>query len=102
MDGAQGVDRAGHTLTTRTLSVPAPPSRVRHSAPTLGRMDTRHILDDLDADDIAAAELRQRHLWARELGRDPRTTDLLTLPPVPRRSPPTPWEIDAALARLAG
>ena len=48
---------------------------------------TRHAaLDDHDADDIAAAELWQRHLWARELGLDPSRVDLLALPPVPPAS----------------
>ena len=41
------------------------------------------VLDDHHVNHFAELELLQRRAWARELGLDPRTADLLSLPPVP-------------------
>lgn len=40
-------------------------------------------ISDLLADSMARLELLQREAWARELGLDPATADLLHLPAVP-------------------
>lgn len=44
--------------------------------------DTGTISDRI-VDLVARLELQQREAWARELGLDPSTADLLALPPVP-------------------
>lgn len=49
----------------------------------LGANDTEVVtLDDHHVNHFAELELLQRRAWARELGLDPRTADLLSLPPV--------------------
>lgn len=52
----------------------------------LGANDTEAglVLDDHHVNHFAELDLLQRVAWARELGLDPRTADLLSLPPVAR------------------
>lgn len=57
------------------------------------------LVSDLLADGTARLELLQRIAWARELGLDPATADLLHLPPVtPRDALPDASE---AVARMS-
>ena len=55
------------------------------------------LLSDLFVDTMGRLELLQREAWARELGLDPATADLLALPPVPREVAPAN---DEGLAEL--
>lgn len=81
---------------------------MRREPTTLGRMETTRLeadddtlptIPDDDAGEWAICELAQRAAWAVELGLDPETADLCTLPPVaPREVLP---DASSAVARMS-